>query len=173
MKRVISILSIVVVAGVAGFIHGRMDWQQFESGEGRFAATFPGKPDVQVQSVPTAAGPISTKFFIVDKGKYCFSINYADYSQEIMDACDPELMLEGAQEGATQAVRGVLLESKEISLDGHPGREAKVELPAKDGIVRVRFYLVNNRMYVVQALTFKSNASAPELTKFLDSFQLR
>jgi hypothetical protein len=64
-----------------------------------------------------------------------------------------------------------LLSETQISLEGHPGRELKVEFP--DGIAIARLYVVGNRIYqVIASLETNKKDQEPNAIKILDSFKL-
>ncbi len=169
-KRIVCLLLLALLL-LSGCDEAEKEWATFEPDDGAFSILFPGKPEEQTESVSTAIGDIETQFFIAEQKDRAYSVNYADYPREIIIVSDAEAMLDGAGMGAVSNVDGELLDEKEITLDGYPGREIEIEVKEDDIIVRARFYLVENRLYVVQAVS-KSKASAPDIDKFLDSFQL-
>lgn len=171
-KRIVFVLLLALVL-LSGCGETEEEWATFESEEGRFSILFPGEPKEQTESVSTAIGTIETEFFMVEQKDMAYSLNYADYPADIVAASDAGMMLNGARMGAVSNVNGELLDEKEITLDGYPGREIRIEIDEDDIIVRARFYLVENRLYVVQALSKKSKASSEEIDEFLDSFELR
>ena len=169
-KRIVCLLLLALLL-LSGCDEAEKEWATFTSEDGGFSILFPGKPEEQIESVSTAIGTIETEFFIVEQKDRAYSLNYADYPKEIIAASDAGSMLDGAGMGAVSNVNGELLDEKEITLDGYPGREIRIEVKEDDIIIHARFYLVENRLYVVQAVS-KSEASTPDIDKFLDSFQL-
>ncbi len=171
MKTLFVFALLVILLGLGGCDEA-VEWQSFESEDGRFSVSFPGTPEEQVESVTTAIGTIETQFFVVTQKDMAYSVNLADYPPEVIAAEDIQQMLDGARDGAVSNVNGELLEEKELVLNGHPGREFKVKVEDEDIVVRARIYLVNERLYVVQALSTERLASSEDIEKFLDSFQL-
>jgi hypothetical protein len=73
-----------------------------------------------------------------------------------------------------------LLELKEISLDGHPGRYLKQRMPGGE-IMQVKILLVGQRLYQIAITTPREEGASVEISKayettadkFLNSFKLR
>jgi hypothetical protein len=168
---------VVVLAALGGCDEAtggqNLEWLNFESESGRFSVLFPGEPDEQVESVQTAIGVIESQFFMVTLENMAYSVNLADYPPEMIAAGDTQQMLDGARDGAVSNVNGELLDEKELTLSGYPGREFKVKVEDEGIVVRARIYLVNERLYVIQALSKERLASSEDIDKFLDSFQLK
>jgi hypothetical protein len=162
------LLALVMMSGCGGA--QELQWQSFDSDVGRFSVEFPGEPEEQSQSISTAVGSIETWTLMVEEQGAGFSVSFADYPQEIIAASETALMLDGARDGAVANISGILLEENEISLDGHPGREIEVEVKEEDVVVRARFYLVENRLYVIQAISETSKVSEDDFVRFLNSF---
>jgi len=173
-KWFIFVLLAVLLGGCDGTAEQRdLEWLNFESESGRFSVLFPDEPDEQVESVQTAIGVIESQFFMVTQKDMAYSVNLADYPPEMIAAGDTQQMLDGARDGAVSNVNGELLEEKELTLSGHPGREFKVKVEDEGIIVRARIYLVNERLYVIQALSKERLASSEDIDKFLNSFELK
>jgi len=177
VKRWLCLL-LLVMLWVSG-CGGEVEWRRFEPDMGGFSALFPGTPEKQTETVPTAAGTIETVFFLVEQGGMGYSVNLADYPEAYFSESDVELMLDGAREGAVLNVGGQLLEENQITLDGHPGRALKIAVDSASSpqvedefLVHARFYLVGNRLYVLQAISTEQSSLSPDIERFLDSFQL-
>jgi hypothetical protein len=56
--------------------------------------------------------------------------------------------------------------------DKYWGREVTAELPEQKGLLRVRFYLVNERMYQVMVVGTPNWANSPAAAKFLESLKI-
>jgi len=163
----LSLLFLLVASGCSG----EGEWQRFEPDMGGFSILFPGTPEKQTETVPTAGGTIETVFFLVEHEDMGYSVNLADYSEASLSESDVALMLDGARNGAVGNVGGELLEETKITLDGYPGRALKIAV-ADEFVVDARFYLVGNRLYVLQAISMGDASISPNVEKFLDSFQL-
>ena len=169
VKRWLCLLLLVLL--LASGCGGEKEWRRFEPEIGGFSILFPGTPEKQTETVPTAGGTIETTFFLVEQEDMGYSVNLADYSEMSLSESDVEVVLDGAREGAVRNVGGELLEEAEITLDGHPGRALKIAVD-DEFVVDARFYLVGNRLYVLQAISIGQTSKPSRVEKFLDSFQL-
>ena len=81
-------------------------------------------------------------------------------------------LFRGGIDGAVNNVQGKLLSESIISIQGYPGREIKVDF--KDGlaIIRMRFYMVKNKMYILQTITLTGKDPNPSINQFFNSFRL-
>jgi hypothetical protein len=173
MKRwgVLLSLALLLLSGCGGAGKNKAEWQRFESEQNRFSILFPGAPQEFAESVPTEVGTIEAQSFVVQQGDGGFAVNVVHHPPEAVSASDPQTMLDAARDRAVANVSGELLEEKDVTLGGYPGREIQVEIADGQGMVRSRFYLVENRLYAVQTISQKPGAST-DVDRFLDSFQL-
>jgi hypothetical protein len=80
-------------------------------------------------------------------------------------------LLDRLRDSVLAGGKAKLLSETQISLEGHPGRELKVEFP--DGIAIARLYVVGNRIYqVIASLETNKKDQEPNAIKILDSFKL-
>ena len=63
---------------LAGCFH-TLDWREYQSAEGGYAVTFPGKVQHQERTIPTSAGAISMQMDSASAGNALFGVGYADY----------------------------------------------------------------------------------------------
>jgi hypothetical protein len=160
--------------------YGSQAWKEFTSTDGRFTILFPGSSREETRPLDTPVG----KFELHIHKLHTFaeySVMYADYPPPISDD-DPEVarrVLDNGLKGAVAEVNSELLDVKEISLDGHPGRAYKEKMP-NGSILRGKTYLVGRRLYQI-AITTPQEEKIPGDTvrffdsvaaKFLDSFRL-
>ena len=63
---------------------------------------------------------------------------------------------------------------KVIDFEGYPGLEAEGEFKegSARGLVRVRYYVVEKRVYMLQVLGTKSFVNSGDTDRFFNSFQL-
>ncbi|MCA1592122.1 MAG: energy transducer TonB [Acidobacteria bacterium] len=152
-------------------------WKEFSSAEGRFTVLLPGTPTPQVQTQDTAIGKLDVHTFTLTTSMQ-YGVMFVDYPRTMEDSGAAKQFLDGARDGGVKGVNGTLLEEKETSLDGHPGRIIKVRVG--DGyVMRVKFYVVKNRLYQLGVTMWDKDA--PEAAarfhdetaaRFLDSFKL-
>ncbi len=151
-------------------------WVTFSSEEGGFTMLLPKQPKEQRQPITTAAGSVDTIMYIAEVGNTAFGAGFSDFPASASHA-DPQTVLAGARDGAAKNVNGTVIDEKPIELDGHPGLEIAVEIPAGAAVpggamYRGRLYLVNNRLYQVIYVALKKDENSAEYQKLFDSFQL-
>jgi TonB family protein len=147
-------------------------------GEG-FSVQLPGKSRGQTQQTPRPDGTATARRVHSLKTFAEYGVKYEDYPFAISGAEEAQRILDAGAQGAVAEANAELLESKEISLGGRPGRALKEKLP--DGrIMRVRMYLVGSRLYQL-AITTPKEDDAPAFAirfyeatanRFFDSFKL-
>jgi hypothetical protein len=87
---------------------------------------------------------------------------------------DPVTALQGAQDHGIAAVKGTLIESRDITLQGRPGREfsATVENVGKPGTLLSRIYVDGSTIYeVIRVGGGELSFDDPESRAFFDSFE--
>lgn len=154
-------------------------WKEYSSVTGGFSVLFPGTPTLHTQEIEAAPG---VRFDlrihkVSDLAEY--SVMYADYPIPVGDPNVAKSVLDSGAEGAVAAVNAELLELKEISHDGNPGRYLKERMPGRQ-IMRVKMILVGQHLYQVAITTPPEEGKSAETVKgytemadrFLNSFRL-
>lgn len=153
-------------------------WIRFDSVKGRFSILLPGVPGEEVQTVDSAAGKLDMHIVILPTSTP-FMVMHADYPYSIEDPSRVKLALDGGRDMAVKNIKGQVLEEKDITFDGHPGRYLKIKA-ANGFIVRSNIIVVGNRAYTLAYITTNEGSdSASQVrlyeeiaTKFLNSFKL-
>jgi hypothetical protein len=97
---------------------------------------------------------------------------YADYPDPIENAAAAHRILDDGVKSAVDSVSSQLLETKEISLDGSPGKYLKERLP--DGkILRAKMLLVGQRLYQIAITTPEEKGKSAETIAYYDSVAAR
>jgi hypothetical protein len=140
----------------------------------RASVVFPeGK--VQTISLPlkTAAGNTTLNMHAVElANKHSFALLYNDYPAGAIQAGAEEQALDGAAQGLSTTMPGAKIQSsKKLTLGSYPGRELVAAAPAV-GSIRVRIYLVKDRMYQVMTIGSNEFVNSQQAEQFLNSFRL-
>ena len=176
MKTKLILLSALLILSSA---FAPADWYTFK--EDGFKIDFPEKPTTETQSVPSAIGDLKMKMYMVDASEkkdaenMVYMVITTFYPDTLVNS-DKKDMLENlfrsSIDGAVQNVQGKLLSEKRIELNGFPGRDIKVDYQEGVAILRMRMYLVKNKMYILQVITETAKESNKSIDRFLDSFGL-
>lgn len=175
MKRLIFItLLFLCVSYVSA-----QTWKPFKNIELAFSASYPSEPVKTTQDVPTAIGDIVMHMYSVDNSadteasNAVYAVAYSAYPEEsFKDSTkeSEEATLNGAINGAVSNVNGKLVFSNNITLNGFPGKEGKIDI--NGAYIHLRVYLVYNVMYFSQVICYTDKDDNEDIKKFLDSFEL-
>lgn len=150
-------------------------WQRFDSPEGRFHILMLGKPQVEVKDVDSPVGKLTLYAYSASNDTGYFLVSYGDYPVEPKDAAQLESVLDGVTTGVLKGLGAEILgEQRKIALKGFPGREFKAQkaVNGAEVIFSWKIYLVGRRLYQLAVVTQKSQDDAPEVVKFLTSFEI-
>jgi hypothetical protein len=152
------------------------DWITFSSDEGGFSLLLPQQPQEQRQPVQTDVGTVEAIMYLVEAGNTAFGAGFSDFPASTA-AADPDAVLAGARDGAANNVNGTVVDEQPIELNGFPGLEIAVEIPAASSVpggalYRAQLFLVNNRLYQVIYVAPKADEDPADYQKLFTSFQL-
>jgi flagellar basal body-associated protein FliL len=151
-------------------------WKTFSSSAGKFSVDYPGTPKEVKQSQPTAVGKIDIYFYQLEANNKAmlYQAGYNDYPADVVEGADPADLLNGALQGGAGAVGGTVLSQKDITLNGFPGKEARISAVsgALKGEFTIRIYLVDNRLYQLMAGGSVGKIDEGGINRFLNSFKL-
>jgi hypothetical protein len=156
------------------------DWFVLEAKQYGYKIEFPEKPTEKPQRLNSTIGELKLNMFIHDASKggkddnLMYMVNCTEYPDSTVNSEKIEnidVFYRGAIDGAVKNVHGKLLSEMKIELDKHEGREIKVDF--KDGlaVIRMRMFLVKNRVYMIQTITETSKDFNKSTTRFMDSFR--
>lgn len=162
-------------------------WKELSSAEGGFKVLMPGTPSPKTDEIETATGKVRQTNYVISTGVGAYIASYVDLP---IHSEEPEAIKRALNAGRDNALAqnasNKLLSEKELTLDGHAGREWIVD--GGNFILRARAYLVKGRLYqmvlvVPPNVVFKNGRPSSDpanrtsfyemiSTKFLDSFKL-
>lgn len=160
MRKLLCLTSIVFFSMVStGFCESLLDgWIQYNSPLGKYSVLLPKAP---VTSNDATHSTISD-------GKY-FQTNVQWFDV-------PGFSMERGRDGFVNGLKGTLIEERRITFSGNPGYEWRVQtfVDNADTIFLARTFKVNERTYLLQFWSPKSNFEDPVITdcakKYFDSF---
>lgn len=156
-------------------------WYVLRSEQYGYKVDFPQKPVENPQVINTEIGELKMNMFIYDAssaGKddnLLYLVNYTEYPEAFMEVEDPEsvkVFFRNAVDGAVGNVNGRLISEKIIKLGRHPGREIKVDFKEGMAVIRMRFYLVGYKLYMLQTITETKKDFNKSINRFMNSFEL-
>lgn len=177
MRRVLCLLALLFVGtgvAMAADLPAIDKWVNYEAPDKSFKAIFPSEPKTAEQP----AGNIKINMYIVelgDSGALLIATNGMP-KIDTTDAAVVKATLDGGVKGAMNNLKGMVTKETDIKWQGkYPGRdvEATAKLGDKEGIVRVKMVLANDKLYQVMAVGEKETVSKAEIGKFLDSLEIK
>ena len=145
------------------------EWQPFCSAMGQFAIDMPGNPKINSQTFPTQI--IAHTYRSILKNKETYLLQYFDLDLRLSNnnIINTKITLNNAVDFFVVAANAKLLQVRDISLGGYPGKEFEFQPLSPNEPVGVgQVFLVERRVYGLVATT-----PEPEnAQKFLDSFRL-
>jgi hypothetical protein len=164
--RMIVCVAVLCFAAAAGA--QTLDWKSYSYPADGFQASYPSAPEISKRDIPTDAGSFELRSYIAEVGASALFIGVCDYGPKT-EGKDPQELLQGAKNGALQNSSSHLVSEKKITLGAYPGVEFQAESDTAHFTARI--YMVGNILY--QALVVAPlDKPFPEVTRFLDSFQL-
>jgi hypothetical protein len=155
--------------------------KQYVSTEGRFKVLFPDTPKEIHEVIDSSLGKLPIHMFICPL-TVSYHVLYMDFPIDLENADLVKKALDSAREGSLTRIAKEdprVIKESDISLDGHAGRFLQVELKG-DAMVRMRYAVAGNRVYVVGVGSPKTKPKVVDATndyetiatRFMDSFKI-
>lgn len=175
----VSLLLIALIFST-GFI-ANSDWVLVKNEAQGYQIEFPKEPKKSVQTVNTEAGPVDMHINMLDlSGKendsnLIYLSSYAQYPDSLIHSDKREQIkgfLKETVEGLLGSIDGKMMDERDVEIDGFKGKEVKISFQDGMAIIRIRVYLVENQVYMLQVVTKTENDSNESIGKFMKSFDL-
>ena len=152
-------------------------WQEFKSEDGRYRVMFPAQPVAGAAPLPVLGTDLELPGQQTKYQGMLFFVAQTEAPADVLAADDPDAFHQAWLDAAQAALKGRLISTTPLDLDGHVGQEYLMEVPdglktPGGGVLRVREYLVNERIYVAAQFGSKRDSMVSDVRKFLDSFQI-
>ncbi len=150
-------------------------WRPFISKEGGVSVLMPTIPSFQKVSHKSFVGTVEENTYQSKSGAESFTIEYSDIPKTALFLSGPDTIFDETKEGLLNDLHGIQLQFESTTFQGNPGKllTFKVLPQGKDSnemIGKAKFILINQRLYVLVAITPRSSNSN-HLDLFLNSFQ--
>jgi outer membrane lipoprotein-sorting protein len=147
-------------------------WIEFRSDEGRFSVLMPQKPVSEAASIETMQGRFEQHTFTASHATIVCMVGYTDLPKQTLAVNGGDAFFDGIRDQFIKEFGGKLESERPLSLEGHAGREIKAHM--FKGQVRVRLFLVGDRLYSLSAIKLDQPADTDEeiFSKFFSSFKL-
>ncbi|MCF7954237.1 MAG: hypothetical protein K9M75_00400 [Phycisphaerae bacterium] len=165
---VLAAAGIVYLKGGGG---GLKEFETFESAEGRFSVSMPGKPEKITQTVKSQIGDIVFTMFAADSKELGFIVGYSDYPADFVETSDPIENLGWIIYGVVADVKGKLVQETILEINGKAAKEYQVDIPEKGTLIS-RLILDDRRLYQLIAMFPTGGQDEKRVSEFLDSFKV-
>jgi hypothetical protein len=178
MKPIKTLVTVIIICCISMGFAPPDDWYLFE-GPG-YSMTFPKKPTESTQSVPTAIGELEMELFMYEGAtdgddNFLYGLITSVYPDSLVNSGKVELLPEFFRrsiDGAVANVKGKLLSEKNITIGGFPGREVRVDYQQGLAVIKMRVYLIHNKLFLIQTITATEKEGNQGVSRFHDSFRL-
>ena len=179
MKKIKTFIGIAVHITIATGFSYQDNWYLLKSDE--YKIEFPVKPVPQTQMIKSEIGELKMDIFMHDASEnekdenLVYGFMYTEYPDSLINSGKTELLtnfFRNAIDGSLGNVKGKLLSETIIEIDKFPGREIKIEFMEGLYIMKMRFYLVRNKMYIIQTITDIKKTDNKSAERFMGSFGL-
>lgn len=151
---------------------------KFEDKKGKFKVSFPTKPTMKEEPFTTLEGK-TTQYIFVSEPKLddniSYSVSYIDYPKEFTDIISTENTYNLFATFNSMTVSSGKIELIGLlnqKILGYTGREFRFKDTQTGRFSRTRFYLVDNRLYILTIHTKQDKNFNLGINAFFDSFEL-
>jgi hypothetical protein len=179
MKKFRILAGVISLAFLVMSFTSFNDWFLFETKNCRIY--FPKKPNDQPQIIKTAIGELKLNIYMyevpdsIKDDNLVYGLIITDYPDSVINSDKKNILdvfFRNSIDGAVSNVHGKLLTESVIQIDGFPGREIRVDFRDGLAVIKMRFYLVKNEMYIIQTITDTKRDFNKSINRFMDSFEL-
>jgi len=137
-----------------------------------FSVAFGCQSQLGSQSTPTAVGNILITSYSCTVGETAYFVAISDYPRGSITPAKIDAVYAGAVNGAATNAKGSIRSVNPYTLGKLTGREAIIDVPTGKMAIRMRIFLVGDRMYQALVAAPAGQESNPDSLKFLNSFKL-
>jgi hypothetical protein len=146
-------------------------WREFEDPDKRFRVEMPGVPVLRNEPTQNPANPVT--MHVVDLHHSTFIVGHVDIPPDEFHRLSLSDRFDGGREGMLkQTPNSKLISQKNITFEGHTGREYQIGVPRQGRLV-VRHIAVENRLYLMIVAGRRFTPETNEVRRMFDSFRLQ
>jgi hypothetical protein len=153
-------------------------WKRVTANQGKYSILMPGKPETYSLPETSPQGRDYTAWITISidrkDPRTSYSVVYVVNSDmNLSSAIDGDHRRKAIDETIQHMLKSRNLQtisSSQFSLNGHPGGEVRYRY--QKGTGRMRFFVVENRIYMIMAQNAQTPVNEEEMMHFLQSFKL-
>jgi hypothetical protein len=159
----------------------KVQWSKFISEKGGFSVLVPGAFTEKSDSSITPIGTLVMHTFFYQpsafsgNANFIYMVQYCDYPEGTLiekDSAFIDDFFETTRKEAAFSINGKVIYHTPVTLHSFPGQYWRIHYKNDTGVIKTKAYIVKNRFYAIQTITFKSLASNMDTDKFFDSFRI-
>ncbi len=151
-----------------------VEWQEFAPAGRGFSVLLPGTPTEENTTQASVFGVIDTALFKLEPEgkKLAYGIRYDNYPPQVVALLgDASTFILARHKRLEIEVEGKTIDEEDVFVDDYAGKQVTLEL--SDGKLGIyRLFVIDEEMYQLSVKAAPEDASAQEITRFLDSFKL-
>lgn len=174
-----NILSLVTLGALFLTGCGTPKWETFQSPQGQFSISMPGKPNQEEKPVDLPGGSsVPLKIASLESSGVAYFTGYVDYPQGLVSnpALNVQDILAGSIKGAASSeFGGGQLTQTETTVNNVPCRSFKTsgKLEQKDARMEGVFCLKGDRLFEVLVIGEDKESFTEAAQKFISSFEIK
>lgn len=173
MTRAHALAVLMLLALLAAACTPERDWREFQFPQGGFSVLLPGKPRKDTRNVRIDGTQVPLEMLSLQTKGAAYGIGYADFPPSGTAEMRAR-RLAAARDQLVANIAGELATDREVSIEGHPGREFRAEgqVAGEAFVTTARVYAVGDRLYEIAVVARASEAARADPDLFLGSFKL-
>jgi len=179
MKTIKLLLSVLIMVILTMSFINPADWYLCETSD--YKILFPKKPVESIQTISSAIGELNLNLNIYEvpetetEDNLAYIVNKTEYPDSIVNSDKKDILVgffRNSIDGAVKNVQGKLLSETKIELSGYPGREIRIDFQNGLAVIKMRLYLVKNKMFLLETISETKKGFNKSIDKFMNSFEL-
>jgi hypothetical protein len=159
----------------------KTEWNKFRTEIGKFSVVVPGELIEKSDSSNTPLGSLKMHTFYHQpeansgNANFMYMVQYCDYPEGTLEGNDTTFtndFFESTRNEAAFSINGKVIYHTPVTLKDFQGQFWRIHYKKDSAVIKTKAYIVKNRYYAIQTITFKALASNMDTDKFFDSFQI-
>jgi hypothetical protein len=164
--------TIALAACAAAFVSANAHAESLDAKQWRFTLVFPCQSQLGSQVVNTAVGDILLTSYVCGGDNDAYFAAISDYPAGTVTPEKLDLIYAGAVNGQAENTKGTIRTVAPYTLGNTTGREAFIDIAEPKGAIRLRLFLVGDRLYQVMCIEPAGDETGQKCLDFLNSFTL-
>jgi hypothetical protein len=169
MKNCVPTLGLLLLLSVLG-CRDKPSGNEVTSKAGKFSVRFPAVPKEDESPLPGLG--IKAQGYILKVKDGILLASSGEVPGDAAIVQDPDKELDFIVNDTAQKNQAKLLGQEKLTIDGHPGREYRMEVSGGKNVIRTRMYYADKRLYALTATGTKDFVNSADTESFFKSFKL-